>query len=196
MGVWVAGGWCVGALLTLFYRTKNLGVQPLFSKPAGDAHAGIRYAFIQGMAPQAKESVRMNPFSYLAGMVYHTGLLAAFGLLLGSLVGLRLSKVLGVMALAGALAGLALLGKRALKAHLRGLSCPDDFVSNLLATGFAALAGGVSFWPSLAPWWQGEAVLLLLYAPLGKIRHCLFFFPTRRHFGAFFGRRGVLPPAV
>jgi hypothetical protein len=39
-----------------------------------------------------------------------------------------------------------------------------------------------------------EAVLLLVYAPLGKIRHCLFFFSTRSQLGAFFGRRGTYPP--
>ena len=37
-------------------------------------------------------------------------------------------------------------------------------------------------------------VLLLAYAPLGKIRHCLFFFTTRSAFGTFFGRRGTYPP--
>jgi hypothetical protein len=39
------------------------------------------------------------------------------------------------------------------------------------------------------------ATALFLYLPFGKIRHCVFFFSTRYHFGAFFGRRGVLPPA-
>ena len=34
---------------------------------------------------------------------------------------------------------------------------------------------------------------MLIYLPLGKIRHCLYFFFSRTFFGKFFGRRGVLP---
>ena len=37
------------------------------------------------------------------------------------------------------------------------------------------------------------AMVLLCYAPLGKIRHCLFFFLSRYHLGRHFGRRGTFP---
>jgi len=196
VGVILAGTWCVGALAVQFGQAKAFGARKLYSKPAGDPRAGVRYAFIQGMAPQAKESVRMNPLSYLAGMLYHTGIFAAMALLGAKVAGLGSSRLLGVVALVGAIGGLSLLVKRLIKAHLRGLSCPDDFVSNLLATVFAGLAGGVAFAPGLTPAWLGATIALLIYAPLGKIRHCVFFFSTRYHFGAFFGRRGVLPPTA
>jgi nitrate reductase gamma subunit len=148
------------------------------------------------MAPQAKESVRMNPLSYLAGVLYHGGVFAAFALL-----GLRLGnfhrpKALAAVALVGALGGFALFGKRLLKAHLRGLSSPDDFVSNILATAFATLAGAVTLRQGLESAWLMVAIALLVYMPIGKIRHCVFFFSTRYHSGAFFGRRGVFPPAT
>ena len=39
----------------------------------------------------------------------------------------------------------------------------------------------------------GVAMLLLAYAPLGKIRHCLFFFIARGHLGRHYGRRGTFP---
>jgi len=195
-GVILATIWCAGALVVLYMRTKAFGVRQLHSRPAGDARAGVRYAFTKGLAPQAKESVRMNPLSYLAGMLYHTGIFAGLALLGLKLSGLGAPRVLGIVALLGAMGGVALLGKRMFKAHLRGISCPDDFVSNLLATGFAALAGITCFWPGFASLWLIETIALLVYAPLGKIRHCLFFFPTRYHFGAFFGRRGVLPPTA
>ena len=42
----------------------------------------------------------------------------------------------------------------------------------------------------------GVSIALAVYVPLGKIRHCLFFFPTRYFFGSYFGRRGVLPPGA
>ena len=51
-----------------------------------------------------------------------------------------LLRVLQVPLLAGALCGTGLLAKRAFTPRLRGLSCPDDYLSNLLATAFVALA--------------------------------------------------------
>lgn len=196
VGVILAATWCAGALAGLYFKAKAFGGRKLYSKPAGDALAGVRYAFLQGMAPRAKESVRLNPLSYLAGMVYHAGLFAALALLAARITGLGSSRFLGIAALAGALGGVSLLGKRAIKAHLRGLSCLDDFISNLLATAFAALAGLAALATGFTTAWLCSAVALLVYAPIGKIRHCVFFFPTRYHFGAFFGRRGVLPPSA
>jgi hypothetical protein len=131
-------------------------------------------------------------------MAFHAGLLAAFGLLAAALLGLGLPSFLlqcaRVLTLAGAAGGLGLLAKRALHAQLRGLSCPDDYGSNLLSSLFALLAFLGTFSAAAAGLWMAEAVLLLVYAPLGKIRHCLFFFTTRYHLGAFFGRRGTFPP--
>lgn len=196
LGVILAACWCVGAMVGLYFKAKSFGTRTLFSKPAGEVMAGVRYAFTKGMAPQAKESVRMNPLSYLAGMLYHTGIFAAFVLLVARIAGLSTFKSLGIVAMAGALGGVALLIKRLVKAHLRGISCPDDYVSNVLATAFPLLAGAACFIPNLASLWLVETMVLLIYAPLGKIRHCLFFFSTRYFFGAFFGHRGVFPPAV
>jgi hypothetical protein len=196
--VLLAAAWAVLALTVTYRRAKAFGRRKSFSKPAGDPAAGVRYAFFQGMAPGAKESVMLNLPSYAAGMAFHAGLLAAFALLAVTVAGGALPGPAripaGALALAGAAGGLALLVKRAARPHLRGISCPDDFLSNLLATLFVLLACGQLLAPALARPWLLESALLLLYVPLGKIRHCLFFFPTRTHFGAFFGRRGTLPP--
>jgi hypothetical protein len=202
LAVLLAAIWAVAALGFLHRRAKAFGPRKLFAAPAGDPAAGARYAFTQGMAPWAKESVRLNLPSYAAGMLFHAGVFTGFVLLVPALLGApaALADTRGVTALAAALAlaggacGLALLAKRAFKAHLRGLSVPDDFVSNGLTSLFALLAGAQLLAPGLTRAWLAEAVLLLAYAPLGKIRHCLFFFPTRYHFGAFFGRRGTFPP--
>ncbi len=196
MVVLLAAAWCVAALAVAFGRTRSFGTRRLFAPPCGDAQAGVRYAFTKGMAPQAKESVRMNPASYLAGMLYHTGIFAGFALLVMHLAGGGGSRILAVLALGGSLGGCALLLKRILRPHLRGLSCVDDYLSNGLATAFAALAGLAVFFPDLASAWMLETTALLIYVPLGKIRHCVFFFSTRYHSGAFFGRRGVFPPGL
>ena len=193
LGVLAAAGWALAALLHLHRQARAFGARPLFTAPAGDAGAGIRYAFTGAMSPWAKESVREHRPSYVAGLAYHGGIFAALGLLVANLAGLSTPGPVRVAAQvllgAGILGGLGLLAKRMVKPELRGLSKPDDFVSNLLATAFLilALAGPLQAWLL-------SAILLLLYAPLGKIRHCLFFFLARRHLGAFFGRRGVFPP--
>jgi hypothetical protein len=192
----LAGLWCVLALAGAYGRSRRFGARRLFAPAKGDAVAGAGYAFTKGMAPQAKESVRMNPLSYLAGMIYHTGIFGGFLLLGLTLTHLHRPRILGVVALLGAVGGLSLLVKRMVKANLRGLSCPDDFLANLLATAFAALAGVACFWPGAEHFWLWATLALLIYAPLGKIRHCVFFFSTRYHSGAFFGRRGLFPPGL
>jgi hypothetical protein len=196
--VLLAGVWAVLALAFLHRKVKGYGPRTLHSTPAGDPAKGVVYAFTKGMVPWAKESVRMNLPSYVAGMAFHTGVFTAFGLLVAALARLELPAFLvflaRVLTAAGAIGGFSLLAKRAIKPQLRGLSSPDDFVSNLLSSLFVALACAQTFRPALDGIWMAEAVLLLLYAPLGKIRHCLFFFTTRYHLGAFFGRRGTFPP--
>ena len=194
LGVLLAGAWCTAALALESRRAKAFGTRRLFAPAAGDPKAGALYAFTKGMAPQAKESVRLNPLSYLAGVLYHCGIFTAAGVLALGLAGLAAPKFLAFPALLGAACGLALLAKRLLKAHLRGLSCPDDFLSNLLATVFAALGGASLLQPALGQAFLLSTIALLVYIPTGKIRHCVFFFSTRYHSGAFFGRRGVFPP--
>jgi hypothetical protein len=198
LGVLLASAWTILALTFLHLQAKAYGRRRMYSKPAGDPAQGAVYAFTKGMAPWAKESVMMNLPSYGAGMVFHAGVFTAFGLLLMALLGLRLPSGLlaaaRLLTLAGGFGGFALLLKRCLNLQLRGLSCPDDFVANVLSSAFALLAFLASFGSAVAGIWMAEAILLLVYAPLGKIRHCLFFFTTRYHLGAFFGRRGTFPP--
>lgn len=198
LGVLLAGAWAILALVFLHLNAKAYGKRTLYSKPAGDSAQGVIYAFTKGMAPWAKESVRMNLPSYVAGMVFHAGVFTAFGLLFAAIFGLELPPSLVILAriltLGGVLGGFSLFGKRIFKLQLRGLSCPDDFVANSLSSLFVLLALAWTFSPALAGVWMSEAILLLVYAPLGKIRHCFFFFTSRYHLGAFFGRRGTFPP--
>jgi hypothetical protein len=135
----------------------------------------------------------------VAGLAFHAGVFVAMGLLAASVAGIDLGglavRSARIATAVGALAGLGLLGKRIASPHLRGLSSPDDFVANVLTTTFTALAAFASFDPRARPAWLVAAALLLLYVPVGKIRHCFLFFPSRYHLGLFFGRRGTFPPA-
>jgi hypothetical protein len=195
LGVLLSMTWAALALVFLHVGAKAYGKRTLFSKPAGDPAKGAAYAFTVGMLPWAKESVRTNLLSYGAGMVFHAGVFTAFAQLLCILLGWELPAILvRTLGGAGAACGIALFVKRLANPALRGLSTPDDFISNLLTTLFVLLAFMATFNPAMGSMWLAEAILLLVYAPLGKIRHCLFFFTTRYHLGAFFGRRGTYPP--
>ena len=198
LGVLLAAAWTVLALAFLHMKAKSYGKRTLYSRQAQDPGPGIVYAFTKGMAPWAKESVMMNLPAYGAGMAFHAGVLTGLGLLLAAVLGRGLPGFLlwpaRLLTLAGGAGGLGLLLKRSLQPQLRGMSCPDDYVSNALSSLFALLAFAATFSAAAAGLWMAEAILLLVYAPLGKIRHCLFFFTTRYHLGAFFGRRGTFPP--
>ncbi len=197
IGVVVCGLGAAVALAVQAARARAYGRRHLHAPAAGSAARGVLYAFGPGMSPTAKESTRTHPWAYALGVAYHLGVFAAFGfvslLLLGVDVAPAAAGVLGVPMLAGALGGLSLLVRRYLSAPLRGLSVPDDAIANLLTTGFVALAWLRLRQPAVEPALLIAAMLLLCYVPLGKIRHCVFFFISRRHLGRHFGRRGTFP---
>lgn len=199
IGTGLALSWCIGGLALSWRNARRFGPKVYRAKLAGSAGRGVFYALGAGMLPGAKESVRTHVGSWCAGVGYHLGILASTAVLLTALLNLPVHRpaglALGAAALMGAVCGVGLLLKRASNAHLRSFSVPDDFLSNGLATAFSGISGltALGFLPvdvTLA-----GAIALFVYLPLGKIRHCVFFFPTRVHFGTFFGRRGVLPPS-
>ncbi|MBK6897786.1 MAG: hypothetical protein IPH09_00445 [bacterium] len=196
IGVVVCGLGAAVALAVQAARARAYGRRPLYAPAAGSAARGVLYAFGPGMSPLAKESTRTHPWAYALGVAYHLGVFAAFAELLLLLLGVDVAPAaaLGVPLLAGALGGLGLFVRRGASASLRGLSVPDDAIANLLTTGFVALAAARLRFPAAEPALLAAAMLLLCYVPLGKIRHCVFFFVSRRHLGRHFGRRGTFPP--
>jgi len=220
LAVLAAAVWALSGLAFLWLRAKAFGGREIFAEPAGSARGGVIYAFTKGMLPWAKESVRGHLPSFLLGLAYHLGVFSAFALLAIYLLGLPRppfgdaagaflfackagDATVGVRLLPlplafGALGGVSLFAKRLANPTLRGLSCPDDYVSNILATLFVVLALASILLER--PWatrsFFVSSIALFAYLPLGKIRHCLFFFCTRCHFGEFFGRRGCMPPAT
>lgn len=169
----------------------------LFAPSAGSASAGIRYAFTTAFLPRAKESASGHFLSYAAGLLYHAGIFTMLACLLLSLTPLRppaaVTAALAALFAVALAAGLGLLVKRLLDVALRALSVPDDFVSNLLVDAALASALAATEEPSALFVFQLVGAGLLLYAPLGKLGHMLFLFTARRQWGAWYGRRGVLP---
>jgi nitrate reductase gamma subunit len=204
--------WAKLALWVIWFRTKSFGKRILFAKAAGSTMGGAAYAFTVGLLPWTKESVRENLPSYAMGIAFHLGLLTSFVMLAAHILQAVcpacevpsffqitiITTVIPVILMAiGVVSGVSLFVKRLINPVLRGISCPDDYISNFLVTSAIALALLQALMPSdwVSRLWVVSAIVLFAFIPLGKIRHCLFFFSTRYHLGAFFGRRGCMPPS-
>ncbi len=161
--------------------------------------AGVAYAFGPGMSPMAKESAREHLPTYFAGVAYHAGILAGLvclGLVLAGVepAGLPL-RAIQALCLLGALcrrgpADQAPAHGAPARAELPGRLRGQRAHHGLRRPGLRDSLRGRPSTPALL----AEAAILLLYAPLGKIKHCIFFFPSRYYLGAHFGRRGTFPP--
>jgi hypothetical protein len=161
----------------------------------GSPTHGITYAFTAGMMPWSKESTRIHMLAYLRGIGFHIGIFTALGVFLISPFWAFLPGFLTtiVVLTRGAVLGAAGGIMRIAEHNLRGLSVPDDHFAVWLVTIFIA-SSALAMWSTsfLVPFYIITAVTLI-YMPLGKIRHCLYFFFSRIFYGKFFGRRAVFP---
>ena len=92
------------------------------------------------------------------------------------------------------LSGLFILIKRFTVLKLRILSNPDDYISNILVTAFQGVTAlYLIIGQPVGYLYYITTAALLLYLPVGKLKHLIYFFAARYHLGIFFGRRGVWP---
>jgi len=191
---------CVTSLIILVIKTFSFGRKPLYAKSQGEGKKGIFYAFGKGMMPWDKESAKRHILSYLAGIFYHGGIFAGFFYLISLVISLELKMpvifLFRILIGFGFIWGIGIFIKRIIHIPLRKISCPDDFAANLMVDMFLALAFLSTLYPVLKLYFYLLSIILFLYIPLGKIRHCVFFFYVRILFGLFYGRRGVLPPKI
>jgi hypothetical protein len=168
-----------------------------FAPARGSAAAGVRYAFTTAFLPWAKESAREHLASYIAGIVFHLAVFAALGWLALTLLAVApppsAAPALAALFAAGLACGLGLLAKRGRVAVLRAVSTPEDVVANLLVDTLLAAGIATALRPALLPAFQLAGAAVLLYAPLGKLRHMVYLLTSRRYWGTYFGRRGVRP---
>jgi len=168
---------------------------PLFAPARGREAAGVRHAFTTAFLPWAKESASGHLATYLAGIVYHAGVFAMLARLILTLLPVRLpwivDRALAALFVLALACGLGLLAKRLINADLRAVSVPDDAIANLLVDLALAAACAAALAPDALPSYQVAGAVLLLYAPLGKLRHMLFLVTSRRLWGQYYGRRGV-----
>ncbi len=212
----IALGICLIVLSLYLIRLIRSGKPKDFAKPAGSEAAGIRYAFTGAMSPKKKESAYLHLPTYAAGLLYHLGTFLSFFLFFFFLGGIIpkgwIALIIIILLIISSISGTAIFIKRILKKELRFLSNPDDFISNLLVTLFQIFTILFLIYPPALPssslpvqLFNGSIVqllyyisftLLMLYVPVGKLRHLVYFFAARYHLGYFFGRRGIWPPNV
>jgi hypothetical protein len=134
--------------------------------------------------------------AYLRGIAFHVGIFAGLAAFLASpwfeTIPLIVRVVFAILTGFGAAMGVAGALMRVVEHNLRAISTPDDHASVWLVTIFLAamtiVLGATAFVPAM---WV-IAAAMLVYAPLGKIRHCIYFYFGRLFFGIHIGRRGVV----
>lgn len=180
-----------------FYLIRS-GRPKDYAAPAGTTGAAIRYSFTGAMSPAKKESAYLHLPTYTAGIFYHIGTFLSIFLFFLFLLNYYPQGILmwipaGILVISGS-SGLIILIKRMLNKQLRSLSNPDDFISNILVTIVHFMSMLALFLPVIHPAYFVTISLLLLYLPLGKLKHTIYFFAARYHLGHFYGWRGVWPP--
>jgi nitrate reductase gamma subunit len=197
LGVAASALFCIVLLTVIVMRTYAFGKKPTYAHPQGSRFSGVVYALGQGMLPWEKETAVRHIWTYIGGILYHLGILMAMLFLATVLLRISLPATLlqamRALLVIGLVSGGALLIKRIFKPHMRLLSGGDDYLVNVLVDFLLLSALATTFTETLFVPFPVIAIIIFIYIPFGKIRHCVFFFYSRIIFGEFFGQRGVLP---
>jgi hypothetical protein len=193
---------CVISCIYHFIRIIKLGAPPEYARKAGNVGPAVRYAFTGAMSPFEKESAYLHWPTYIAGIIYHIGTFLAIAIFFLILFNVWFSSWLVwpfiVILTISTFCGIGILIKRITKHELSSLSNPDDYISNILVSFFQGMTAiviwGIINFANYLPLYYVIAALLLLYFPLGKLKHAIYFFAARYHLGFFYGWRGVWPP--
>jgi len=188
--IFVAG--VIAILVTAQRRPYNAELAPIKGLPS----QGVLWAFTLGLAPWAKESVRIHWIAYVRGVIFHLVIFLCVAYLMATPwlaqipEPLRLS--LAVLFGIGALLVLAGFWIRIADPIMKLLSTPDDYFALVLTTLFLASAALSAYIMEYLPAFWTISGITLAYAPFGKLRHFIYFFYARVFLGLTFGRRSVL----
>lgn len=182
---------CLFQVLQIIFssRAKN------YAAPRGKIGSAIAYSFTGAMSPVKKESAYLHLPTYAAGIIFHLGTFLSLFWIGLHVFGINRNSILifssAIFLTVSSLCGIFIFIKRIVNFKMRFLSHPDDYFSNLLVSGFQFLSAialiNNLFQPMLFVW----AAILLLYIPIGKLRHIVYFFAARIFLGLFYGNRGV-----
>lgn len=168
-----------------------------FSRPSDNAKNAAVYAFTKSMSPGKKESAYQHLPTYATGMVFHLGTFFSFGLLIMVFFNVTMSSWAShasTLCIAiSIICGFAIFLKRVFNDALRSLSLPDDYFSNLLVCGFQFITALTIYNGTSHGLVFIYASFMMLYIPLGKLKHTIYFFASRIYLSRFYGKRGVWP---
>ena len=188
---------CFISLAFHFIRLIRLGSPKDYSLKRGNLKSAIAYSFVGAMNPLKKESAYLHLPTYTAGILYHIGTFTSIVIFFLFIFNISLAYtfqwVLICILFVSSVSGLGIFLKRLTQKKLRSLSNPDDYISNILVTAFQLFTLIALISEAFAPFYFICAGLLLLYLPLGKLKHSLYFFAARYHLGFFYGWRGIWP---
>jgi hypothetical protein len=188
---------CLAGLTYHLIRLIRLGSPNDYSRQRGNVTAAVAYSFLGAMNPRKKESAYLHLPTYAAGLLYHGGTFISIVLFPLLFANVRIGdipqwSVVGFLTLSVG-SGIGMFLKRITVGTIRSLSNPDDYLSNLLVTLFQLATLLTMVQDGFAVYYFVSVSLLLLYLPVGKLKHALYFFAARYHLGLFYGWRGIWP---
>jgi nitrate reductase gamma subunit len=203
----------VAGMTYRFVRVLALGWTPDRVQAKGSRVGGVATSFLKGIIiwpfiPWVKNTFSRNPIMYLAGGLFHLGLFVviflgtAHMLVWKSLLGfgwLTLPLPIVDWSAAGAIvAMIALFINRLVNPVLKLLTGPAEWLSWLIV--FVPMVTGYMMTHHL--WFQYETLfslhmlavdVLLIWIPLSRISHFMFYFFAKAIHGSDFGKRAVTP---
>ncbi len=188
------------AMLWHFIRLIKEGKPKDLSTKSGNLPKAEVYAYTIAMMPNHKESAYLHLPSFTAGIFFHIGIFLSillfflFFFISPTLFPQWLQMVLALCIGICGLCGFGLFIKRMIVKKMRELSHLDDFLSNFFTTLFQFFTAIYLIAGSFAPIYYILVTILLLYIPMGKLKHMLYFFAARFHLGYFYGWRNSWPP--
>lgn len=194
-------------------RILLLGWKPDRVKPAGSKLGGAVVSFLKGILiwpfiPWVKNTFSRNPVIYLAGGLFHLGLFVV--LILGTAHMLVWKSLLGFgwptlplpivdwLAAGAIVAMIALFINRLVNPVLKLITGPAEWLNLLLVflpmvTGYVMTHHLFFRYEVLFSLHMLSVDVLLIWIPLSRISHFMFYFFAKAIHGADFGKRAVSP---
>jgi len=190
-------GFCLSFIVFQFFKLIRLGKPSDRSKSIGNEKDGIIYSFTGAMSPTHKETAYLHLPTYTMGIIFHVATFLGIAVFFVKITGLHIpytiAAIISAAMTTGFVSGVIILIKRITLQRMRLLSNPDDYISNIVVDIFQLTTAIALLFTSFDIVYYIVVCLLLLYFPLGKLRHAVYFFAARYHLGFFYGRRGVWP---